>query len=355
MNIQEIIQSPRVRWMEQQAGSESIVISSRVRLARNLAAIAFPNRFDGEQARQSMEEICAAGAAMQGQYTVEAVAFDAISPLQRQILVEKQLVSPEHAQNGSPVHGVMLNADASLSIMVNEEDHLRIQALLPGLQLSGCWEQADAADDLLEQRLEYAYDGKWGYLTACPTNMGTGMRASVMMHLPALQMSGQSRGVFQRLSQLGLAVRGIYGEGSEASGNFFQISNQVTMGQSEKDLCEYLTGVVLQVAEQELLQRQQLRQKSARELEDKVGRAFGLLRYARLMTSQEALALLSDLRLGVDMDVIKGLGPADITELMVCIRPAHLQQYSGLEMQPHERDVRRAELIQEKLRGTEHA
>ena len=352
MSAQDIIQSSRVKWMDQEAGSESIVISSRVRLARNLTGLAFPNRFDERQAQESMERISAVGRSISEPVALSVATFDELDYLQRQILLEKQLISPEHAQSAESTCGVMLSLDGAISIMINEEDHLRVQSLLPGLQIERCWQAASQADDWLERQLDYAFDEKWGYLTSCPTNLGTGMRASVMMHLPALQMSGQGHAAFQRLAQLGLAVRGIYGEGSEAVGNFYQISNQLTMGQTEEGLCQYLTGLILQVVSQEKMLRQQMLQGTNKNLEDRVGRAFGVLHYARVISSNEALNLLSDLRLGVDMGLIQGISPAVITELMIAIRPAHLQQYKGQAMQPQERDALRAELIQEKLRGS---
>lgn len=235
--------------------------------------------------------------------------------------------------------------------MINEEDHLRIQCFLPGLQLVECYHRAQALDDDLESQLEYAFDERRGYLTACPTNAGTGLRASVMLHLPAMQMTGQTNQILQNIGQLGMTVRGLYGEGTEVAGNFFQMSNQITMGQTEGEICTHLQAVTEQLVEQERLLRERLQLDLKYQLEDKIGRAFGILSHARIINSNEALALLSDVRLGIDMGILKGIKPFALNELVVAIRPAHLQKRAEREMDATERDVKRAEIIQEKLQG----
>ncbi|MEA1959837.1 MAG: protein arginine kinase [Bacillota bacterium] len=351
MNVTDLINSNYVRWMDSTPGGDDIVISSRVRLARNLQSIPFPHRMNQQSGEACMETIKEAW--QQGKDTrleqMALVRFDQLSSLEREILVEKHLSSPEHAASSRSYQGILVNEDGSLCTMINEEDHLRIQCLLPGLQLANCYEQAQELDDHCEKQLDYAFDERMGYLTACPTNVGTGLRASVMLHLPALQITGQTQHVFQNIGQLGLTVRGIYGEGSEVIGNLFQLSNQITLGQTEEEICNYLQTIAEQIVEQEKILRQKLLEDMRYQLEDRVGRAFGILTNARIITSNEALSLLSDLRLGVDLGLIQVITPFILNEMIVAIRPAHLQRKSGQEMDPIHRDLRRAEVIQEKL------
>jgi protein arginine kinase len=235
-------------------------------------------------------------------------------------------------------------------MMINEEDHLRTQCILPGLQVSNCYDQAEELDDKMEHRLDYAFDSRRGYLTSCPTNVGTGMRASAMLHLPAIVMSGLIKAVFYNLGQIGMTVRGLYGEGTEATGNFYQLSNQVTMGQTEKDISNNLSIIATRVVEQERLTREKLLIDMPYQLEDSIGRAYGILTNARIITSNEALVMLSSLRLGVDLGIIKGIKPFTLNELMVAIRPAHLQKKAGQEMDPLQRDEYRAVVIKQQLR-----
>lgn len=353
VRIEDILYSNFVSWMDHNEEQGDIVISSRIRLARNLRDIPFPHLLDQASGEECLHRIKSAWqgspAGSQGKMGLET--FDHLSLLDRQILVEKHLVSPGHAESNSSFRGVLLNQDGSLSTMINEEDHLRIQCFLPGLQLVECYHRAQALDDDLESQLEYAFDERRGYLTACPTNAGTGLRASVMLHLPAMQMTGQTNQILQNIGQLGMTVRGLYGEGTEVAGNFFQMSNQITMGQTEGEICTHLQAVTEQLVEQERLLRERLQLDLKYQLEDKIGRAFGILSHARIINSNEALALLSDVRLGIDMGILKGIKPFALNELVVAIRPAHLQKRAEREMDATERDVKRAEIIQEKLQG----
>ncbi|MDD2509556.1 MAG: protein arginine kinase [Syntrophomonas sp.] len=352
MNINNLFEETFVAWMNGQAASQSdIVISSRVRLARNLNDIAFPHLLNQQSGQKFMQLISEAWKKSQVNELkqMELVTFENLSALDRKILVEKHLISPYHAQATGPYQGLLVKADGSLAIMINEEDHLRIQCFLPGLQLEEAYQRAQEIDDALEEELDFAFDDHRGYLTSCPTNIGTGMRASLMLHLPAISISGQSGHIFQNLSQLGLAVRGIYGEGTEAIGNFFQLSNQITLGQSEEDINASLTAISQQVIEQERLLRDSLSEQMKYQLEDRIGRAYGILTHARLISSNEALTLLSDVRLGVDMGMIPGINPFALNELVVDIRPAHLQKKAGSDMNAVERDAKRAEVIREKL------
>lgn len=357
MSINDLLNGTYVRWMDSPEGNRDIAISSRVRLARNINGIPFPHLLDQTSGMNILEQIKSARQNSTGSVlpAMEIVSFDQLSTIDRQILAEKHLISPGHAQSDWPSRAVMLNGDGSLAAMINEEDHLRVQCLLPGLQLKECFARVQELDDELEQQLDYAFDENRGYLTACPTNVGTGMRASVMLHLPAIQMSGQMNQVLHNIGQLGLVVRGLYGEGSEPVGNFFQISNQITLGQTEEDICNYLQDLTEQIVEQESLLRGQLQKDLQYQLEDKVGRAYGILSNARVIASDEALTLFSDVRLGVDLHIIKGISLGTLNELMVNVRPAHLQKLGGREMNVLERDIRRAEVIKGKLTAKEES
>jgi protein arginine kinase len=263
-------------------------------------------------------------------------------------LVEKHLISPMLAEESR--HGaVLLNKDESVSIMINEEDHIRIQVLFPGLQMKQAWELANEIDDWLESHLNFAFDEKCGYLTSCPTNVGTGIRASVMLHLPALAMTQQLNRLLPAITQVGLAVRGIYGEGSEALGQLYQVSNQVTLGLDENEILENLQGVVRQMIEHEHTARGRLQEVSLIQLEDRVHRSYGTLAHCRIIDSKEAMSLLSDVRLGIDLGFIRGVSASVMNELMVMIQPGFLQQYAGERLNAEQRDIRRARLIRERL------
>jgi len=351
MIIDEVLNNSFVKWMDMPEGDRDIVVSSRVRLARNLNKIPFPHLLDGNSGEQCLERIRQAWQNADNEVlsSMDMVTFDKLSTLDRLILAEKHLSSPIHSDSNLPFKAILVNGDGSMSVMVNEEDHLRLQCLLPGLRLRECYTRVEELDDKFEQNLNYAFDEKRGYLTSCPTNVGTGMRASLMLHLPALQMAGQINHVLQNIGQLGLVVRGLYGEGSEVVGNFHQLSNQVTLGQTEEDMCNYLQTITERIVEQERLLREKLQTDMKYHLEDKIGRAYGILSNARLITSEEALTLLSDVRLGVDIGFLKGISLASLNQLMVEVRPAHLQKRVGKEMEPVERDIKRAEVIKEKL------
>lgn len=346
------LNSTYVGWMEQ--GPESnIVISSRVRLARNLQNMPFPQRMDEKSGLELINLIKKAWQTDEKSILKDLnwFSFDELSDLDRTILMEKHLISPGHAQSDKSYNGLLANQDGSISIMINEEDHLRIQCLLPGLQVQECLQQANAIDDILEQHLDIAFDEQRGYLTSCPTNVGTGMRASVMLHLPAIAITGQLNQLGHHINQLGMIVRGIYGEGSEATGNFFQLSNQITLGQMEQDIGSNLVAMTRQIVQQEQILRDNLNRHMRIQMEDRVGRAYGVLTNARMITSNEALTHLSDLRLGVDLGIIEDISLSALNELMVAIRPAHLQKRAGNQMDPLGRDVNRAKVIKEILQS----
>jgi len=339
------------RWMEGSGPHAEIVITSRVRLARNLAGRPFPHLLDDKGKQGVLAAVASAagaGAVAQRYGKLTAIQVSELPALDRQILVEKHLISPQHAQPGGG-KALLVNGDGSIGIMVNEEDHLRIQCLLPALQLHEAWRTATGVDDALEETLDYAFDEKHGFLTACPTNVGTGLRASVMVHLPGLVMTKQIGRVLSALSQVGLAVRGFYGEGTEAVGNLFQVSNQITLGQGEEEILGNLSAVVKQIIDQERSAREALVREARVQLADRVGRAYGTLQNAHILNSQEALALMSELRLGLDLKLVKGVDTRVLNELLVAIQPASLQGAAGREMQPFERDVHRAQVVRNRL------
>ncbi|MCY0869318.1 MAG: protein arginine kinase [Firmicutes bacterium] len=350
MSVKEWLDRFGGRWLEADGNESDIVMSSRVRVARNLEDMAFPMLLperDQAALRERVEQT-AQGARAQAVTAFEVLRMAELSPIQKQVLVEGHLISP--ALTDSAGGAVLVGADKQVSVLVNEEDHLRIQCLLPGFDLESARKLTEAVDDAFEQELDFAFDERLGYLTACPTNVGTGMRASVMLHLPALVLTGQIGRILSAVAHVGLTVRGIYGEGSDALGNLFQVSNQMTLGHSEEEIVAHLQGVVRQLIEQERAARAHIMQHDAVSLEDRVCRSFGILAFARQIDSREALSRLSDVRLGIDMDIIKGVSPGALKQLLVATQPGFLQTHYGQEMSPAMRDVHRASLIRERLR-----
>jgi protein arginine kinase len=352
MSLKDIIGRALSNWMKSTGPEFDIVLSSRVRLARNLEQIPFPAVADEIQLKQVLtaaQNALPIPGSMQG---AEFIRLAEISPLERQLLVEKHLISPQQTQNVK-YKAAIVREDEAVSVMVNEEDHLRIQTIFPGLQPLEAWYLASKVDDGFAEKLEFAGSERLGYLTACPTNVGTGMRASIMLHLPALSMADQMQRVVGVVGQFGLTVRGIYGEGTDILGNIFQMSNQVTLGQTEVEIIEHLTRVAKQIIEQERAAREQILQQSRTRLEDRIFRSYGTLAYARSMSTQEAMQLISDVRLGIDMGLVTGLEPRILQELLVIIRPAHLQKLMGRELDVEERDEHRAMLIRERMKQTD--
>ncbi|MDO3412996.1 protein arginine kinase [Saccharibacillus sp. CPCC 101409] len=336
-------------WMRSEGKDSDIVISSRVRIARNLRALPFPLVASGEQAEEVQRLVVEAAERASDQLgPLHPIELDELNETDRQVLVEKHLVSPTLA-NESQEAAVVLSDDESLSIMVNEEDHIRIQCLYPGFQVKSAWERATEVDDVLEEHIDYAFDDRRGYLTSCPTNVGTGLRASVMIHLPALVMTHQLGRILNAVSQVGLTVRGIYGEGSEAQGNLFQVSNQITLGQSEREIVDNLEGIVAQIIEYERQARNRLVGESKIRLYDRVMRSYGILTHAAIMDGKEAAQRLSDVRLGVDLGWIDKLPLTLLNELTILTQPHFLQKTFGATMSASEKDMYRAQLIRDKL------
>ena len=273
-----------------------------------------------------------------------------LKALDKQLLVERHLISREHAAKGGG-SALVLNKDETLSVMVNEEDHLRMQALLPGMQIKQVWQKIDRFDTSLEKKLEYAFDGSYGYLTACPTNLGTGIRVSAMLHLPGLVLTDQVNQIVQAVTKLGHAVRGLYGEGTEALGHIFQVSNQMTLGESEADIIGRIHKVVLQIIEHETNARTTLQQGKPKELFNHIGRAYGVLANVHIVSSKESMNQLSLIRLGVKLGMFEDLETSVVDELFLVTQPAHLQQLVGEKLSGEERDVQRADLLRSRLSG----
>ncbi len=335
-------------WMECSGPENDIVISSRVRVARNLAGQVFSCLASNEQTKAVLDKVYSVIENQKELSDFNLFTMKNLSILEKQALVEKHLISPMLARN-SQNGALLLSGDEATGLMINEEDHLRLQVILPGLQLEEAWKKADYYDSLIEQELDYAFDEQCGYLTACPTNVGTGLRGSVMLHLPALIMTGQLNRLLAALSQVGLAVRGLYGEGSEITGNLVQISNQVTLGQSEEEIIGNLGSMIGQVMEQEQNARQALLDKKRAQMADRAWRALGLLRYAQVMSSKEAIQLISDLRLGHDLGLVKSVDHRLLNLLLVLIRPACLQILAGRELSNEERNLERPVQIKKAL------
>ena len=348
INLEELA-SRCGEWLRGSGPQSDIVISSRIRLARNLADFPFIRRCN-EMDRAAIEKACRhAIEQVDAWRSLIYVDVSTLNAVDRQFLVERQLISRELADTSGP-RSVAIERQETFSIMVNEEDHLRIQVMHSGLDLATAWEQINQIDDLLDERVNYAFHERLGYLTACPTNVGTGMRVSVMLHLPALVYTQQIEKAFRSLQKMGLAVRGLYGEGSQAMGDFYQISNQVTLGKSEADLIKQVTDIIPAMIEYERQARNFLVKESRKDLHDKVSRAYGILCTAQTISSEETLHLLSSVRMGINLELIKDLDIPTINKLVIHTQPAHLQKLRGLELETADRNVERANLLKSQLR-----
>lgn len=351
MSLQHFVNEAISPWMREDGPDNDIVLSSRIRLARNFADITFPLAADREELDEVLQlfEREYAHQTFQEYQSLEFIPILNLTPTERRVLVEKHLISP-YLEKYRDAGAVVISKNEQVSVMVNEEDHLRIQLYFPGLQLDHALKKAFEFDDWLEEKIDYAFDESRGYLTSCPTNVGTGMRASVMMHLPSLALTGQMSRLIPAINQLGLVVRGIYGEGSEADGNIFQISNQITLGKSEQDIVEDLQSVVKQLISQERDAREQLMKQLGKQLEDRIYRSYGVLNYSRIIESKEAASCLSYVRLGIDLGIIDQVSHNILNELMTLTQPGFLQQYAGKNLNAGERDVLRASVIRERLK-----
>lgn len=335
-------------WLKGSGPNADIVISSRIRLARNLFKIPFPHwakKEDGEKIIRFVKEAFEKTEQLKDGLFLR---LDQLDSVDKQFLVERHLMSSEHAMRSNQ-KAVLINQDENVSIMVNEEDHLRIQAMESGFDLDGTWQIINAIDSHLSSLLSFAFKKEWGFLTACPTNTGTGMRGSVMLHLPALVMMRQINRVLDAIAKLSFATRGLYGEGTQAAGNFFQISNQVSLGQIEEEIIGNIKGVIKQIIEQEQRAREAMLNEHRSMLEDRVWRSHGTLKSAYIISSNETIELLSMLRLGSDLGIIKNIERGLINDLFILTQPAHLQKLENKKLSANERDVKRAEIIRKRL------
>lgn len=335
-------------WLKGVGPNSDIVMSSRVRLARNLNRVPFSHWANKRQKEEILTTIKRAIYEHQLLKDGVFILIKDLNEIDRQFLIERHLISREQAQEPDS-KAVVINPNEMVSAMINEEDHLRLQVMQSGFNLNEASKLAMEIDRFLSGRLEFAFSHDWGYLTACPTNVGTGLRASVMVHLPMLVLTKQINKVIQAITKLGLTARGFYGEGTEATGNFFQISNQVTLGQREEEIVDNLARIIKQVIEYEQNARQLLLSQEKARIVDRIWRAYGILKNAYIISSNETIELLSNVRLGVDLGIIKDIDRRDLNELFIFIQPAHLQKLEGKRLSPQERDTKRAQLIREKL------
>lgn len=341
-----------IKWYEEENDNfNGVIISSRIRLARNLANYSFPNRLDKEKAIEMIEEIentISSNEELKNELTFTYMKD--LNQIDKVAMMERHVISPLFINMTIPTY-LILSKDESTSIMINEEDHIRIQSMNTGMNLTKALENANKIDDIIEENVTYAFNDKLGYLTACPTNVGTGLRASYMLHVPALESTGQLQFILEAIGKFGLTVRGIHGEGSESQGSVFQISNQITLGLNEQEIIENLTSVTRQIVDQEIVLRDKLLKENRLKFEDAVYRSYGLLSNARILSSKEAMTLLSDMKLGFELGLIKSKENKNINifELMTCIQPANLQKIEHKNLSIEERDIARANYIRENL------
>ncbi|MCJ7656792.1 MAG: protein arginine kinase [Candidatus Atribacteria bacterium] len=347
--ILQNLKESSAEWINGQGPLSDIVISSRIRLARNVEGIPFSPRAEQAELKNIFElsrQIVEKDSLFKDS---NLLLLDELTPLESQFLVEKHLISIYHAQEKHSYRGCIFNQKETLSVMVNEEDHFRIQYLLSGLQLKNIWKLINEIDDEIENKVTYAFSEKEGYLTSCPTNVGTGMRASIMLHLPALVMVNGINDILKAISKIGYVVRGFYGEGTEVMGSLFQVSNQITLGLSEEEIIDNLEKVNQQIINKEQKARKELLFNSKNQLEDQAWRAYGILSSARIISSTEAMELLSKLRFGVGLGIIPHPNLGTLNKLMLLIQPAYLQMLTGKDLDPLNRDLHRAVLIRNEI------
>ncbi|MDP2923437.1 MAG: protein arginine kinase [Candidatus Omnitrophota bacterium] len=338
-------------WLSGRGPSSEIIFSSRIRLARNFNDFPFPCRANSNQKEIILKKMQEIYSKVKGLKKAIFVSMEDLNNLERQFLLERHLISQEHMVSLKG-KGLIVLADEKIALMINEEDHLRIQVMTSGFDLKLCWEVINDIDNELSKSIEFAFSSSMGYLTACPTNVGTALRASCMLHLPALVLTKRIAKVLELLAKISFTTRGLFGEGTQALGDFFQISNQASLGHSEAELIDNLSGVVNQVKEQEMDARDTLFRKHKNNLEDNIWRSLGILNNCRLISSKEALSHLSMLSLGLDLGIINSIKRELINSLFIAIQPAHLQKIEGKELKEGERDYTRAQILREKLSET---
>lgn len=349
MRFSTLIRNP-ADWMAAGRSANPAVLTSRIRLARNLRGHPFPGWARREQRMETLGVLREAVESLPVMKNAFAQELSQLDPVQKQVLVERHLISREHAAR-SDGSAAVIERRQRFSLMLNEEDHLRMQAIQPGLRLAEAYAELDQLDSALEEKLQFAFHPRLGYLTTCPTNLGTGMRASAMLHLPGLVISDQIGQVLQAVNKIGLAVRGLYGEGTESLGNLYQISNQSTLGESEETIIRRLDRVISQVATHERNAREKLLEDDPAMVADKIGRAYGVLRHAHLIESKEALNHLSLMRLGADLGFFTPGVVQLCDSLLMDIQPAHLQLLEGRKLDAEERDLTRAKILRDRLQS----
>jgi protein arginine kinase len=335
-------------WLKTTQGGNSIVVSSRVRLARNVASMAFPSLIQEEDAVKLWGDIVSILVETADCNKPIVFEMEGLTRVDKDFLVERHLISRDltRKERGS---GLVMKSDETLSIMINEEDHLRMQAMKYGECLQELWKMMDAFDDNVEKKLQYAFSNRYGYLTSCPTNLGTAMRASVMMHLPGLVLLNEITQIIKAVNKIGLVVRGLWGEGTEASGNMFQISNQSSLGETEDDIIVRLKEIVEEIVTHEKNARLRLVEQKSNSLRDHIQRAYGILLNAYMLSSKEALDMLSALWMGLDLNIIKDISDISIKELFLLVQPGHLQKLAGKNISIEKRDIMRARMVRKKL------
>lgn len=343
-----------LKWLDNTGKERDIVISSRIRLARNLENYKFPIKITEQESEEVIKEIVEAIEKSNSTLTknYEFFRIKDIPEIEKNVLIEKHLISPDLVEKDA-TGGFVLSNNEKMSIMINEEDHIRLQILGSGLCLNECWDYGSKVDDILEKKLNYAFDEKVGYLTSCPTNIGTGMRASVMLHLPALALTNQAEKILLAVSQLGVAIRGVYGEGTKSMGNLYQISNQGTLGASEERIIDRINKITLQIVDKERLTRKKLLEKNKTALEDKVWRSYGILKNSRIISTEESMRLISNIKLGLELDIIEGINTNELDILITEIQPNNIQYTQREELTLDERDIKRAEIIRNKFKDSD--
>jgi protein arginine kinase len=347
IDFETLIATPS-SWLDASGPESDYILSSRIRLARNLADYTFVNRAEKKSMDEAFKTIQAASADCPSLSATYFADMQELNELDRHILVERHLISPD-LENGAWRRGAMISKDERLSIMINEEDHLRLQSIVSGFNMDAAWDILDRVDNELSSTLKYAFSEKYGYLTACPTNVGTGMRVSVLLHLPALVLTKDIDETLKGITQIGLSVRGFYGEGTEVLGNLFQISNHATLGKTEKEVIETIGKVLTQLIGFEKRACETLQKEARVHIEDKIWRAYGILNNARLLTSNEFMSLSSALRLGITLGIINNISMKSLNQLMILIQPAHIQKFLKHKMDSGERDFFRADIVRDHL------
>ena len=340
----KFLKNGKLAWIDGSGPNSDVVISSRIRIARNLAKHQFSLNISSSEEDQVSKEIKKAVSQSVFLSGSASVYLADLTTRDRQLLLEKHLVSPDLIKRSSNAL-VIIDKTSSLSLMINEEDHIRLQCIMSGSQLERCWDTAGKFEREISGKLDFAYHPKFGYLTSCPTNTGTGLRASVLVHLPGLVLTKEIGKVLRGISQIGLTFRGLYGEGSDVVGNYFQISNQTTLGKSEEELIDHLDVIIKKVCECEANARQVLLRDAREQVEDKVWRAFGLLKYTRSISTEELMNLLSAVRLGSSMKLIAGISVSTLNKLMIYTQVAHIETIENRSLKPQDRDVLRANLV----------